>query len=295
MGYNEKKEKRDYMSTTIYNGYYLDESYLHMGKLQKFMKKVQEKIRPLQKEIMKKQQASILQDLLVHYYFESTERFQNYCKEAYGLEDLNCSFSFLSKIGLKHKEKQLESKNLFAESAYNLKIELVCIPIQNKVLILYYGEHPEFRDVVESFPEIFEYNYWNNVDQPEELSDEEWEQRKKDWDVALPGLGIPSEEGLIFSINKPSTYIQNTELLPYVNDFSFHLREYTERELEKTYYRKYPVSDGADAVEYSRKYREFKKWLKTEEGIIQYNEKINELKGVIPSDVTQEIIEKKAN
>jgi len=89
MGYNEKKEKRDYMSTTIYNGYYLDESYLHMGKIQTFMKNVQEKIRPLQEEKMKIQQASILQDLLVHYYFQSTEKFQDYCKKTYGLEDLN--------------------------------------------------------------------------------------------------------------------------------------------------------------------------------------------------------------
>lgn len=283
------------MSTTIYNGYYLDESYLHMGKIQTFMKNVQEKIRPLQEEKMKIQQASILQDLLVHYYFQSTEQFQDYCKKTYGLEDLNCSFSFLSKIGLKHKEKQLEAKDLFAESAYNMKVELVCIPIQDKVLVLYYGEHPEFRDTLESFPEIFEYNYWNNVDQPEEISDEEWEQRKKDWDVALPGRGKPLEEGLVFTITKPMIYIQQTELLPYLSDFSFHLREYTERKLEKMYYQLHPVKEGADSVEYARAYRHFKQWLKTEEGMLQYNEKMDELKKRLPSVVTQEIIEKKAN
>lgn len=46
---------------------------------------------------------------------------------------------------------------------------------------------------------IKDYEYWNNTDKPDEISDREWNRRGRDWDKALPGLGVPAESGIVVS------------------------------------------------------------------------------------------------
>jgi len=48
--------------------------------------------------------------------------------------------------------------------------------------------------------EIKEYGYWNNYDMPEKISENEWEQRLKDWNKVLPGLGFLNEFGLKYEL-----------------------------------------------------------------------------------------------
>lgn len=45
-----------------------------------------------------------------------------------------------------------------------------------------------------------DWHYQNQTDQPEEISDEEWAQREKEWELLLPGIGVPSLAGLSFPL-----------------------------------------------------------------------------------------------
>lgn len=55
-------------------------------------------------------------------------------------------------------------------------------------------------------PQIQEYGYWNNTDEPEHVDEGDWETRKREWEKALTGegrTGIPSMEGFTIDIHDP--------------------------------------------------------------------------------------------
>lgn len=82
--------------------------------------------------------------------------------------------------------------------AYDYEFNICFIPIDNAILALLYTEHKELTDLWENCQYVKEYGYWNNEEQSEDITDEEWEQRRIDWDIALGESGIPSENGLSF-------------------------------------------------------------------------------------------------
>lgn len=67
-------------------------------------------------------------------------------------------------------------------------------------LVLLYSENygREYRAALEEGGIVTEYGYWNNTDQPEGVSDREWNQREKAWSF----LNVPADEGL--SIDLPT-------------------------------------------------------------------------------------------
>ena len=70
-------------------------------------------------------------------------------------------------------------------------------PLEDKTLIMLFAD-PEYATILKNYPEIEEYGYWNNCDKPDKCSEEEWQQRKQDWDDALNNFGVPREEGFVF-------------------------------------------------------------------------------------------------
>ena len=48
-----------------------------------------------------------------------------------------------------------------------------------------------------------DFHYQNQSDQPEDISDEEWEYREKVWDDLLPGSGHLTDNGMVFQIVRP--------------------------------------------------------------------------------------------
>lgn len=58
---------------------------------------------------------------------------------------------------------------------------------------------------------LSEYVYYNNSDQPEEISDEEWEEREKNWDIAIPN-DYASSDGLINKLVAGETVPYNDDM-----------------------------------------------------------------------------------
>ena len=91
-------------------------------------------------------------------------------------------------------------------SAVNFKSELALYPLIDKLLLIIYdGELAadllQNKDFCERY-EFSEYGYWNNVDKPENVSDQEWDQRKRDWENID---NIPAKNCICFSFGYDDT------------------------------------------------------------------------------------------
>ena len=75
-------------------------------------------------------------------------------------------------------------------------------PLDNKILAMPRSLNSLYNKIWESFSEVEEYGYWNNTDKPDEISNKEWNQRKKDWTEAFRGsVGwYANETGLKFEV-----------------------------------------------------------------------------------------------
>lgn len=61
----------------------------------------------------------------------------------------------------------------------------VCLyPInETSTLGVYFTEHTKLSDLIKEKSWFQDYSYWNNTDQPDEISDDEWESREKTWNT----------------------------------------------------------------------------------------------------------------
>jgi hypothetical protein len=73
---------------------------------------------------------------------------------------------------------------------------VVLIPTNGFVLGIVYTSHNDWYNAWCNHPGVEEYSYWNNTDEPEGMSEEEWNKREEDWKVldytpvAMQGFSI---------------------------------------------------------------------------------------------------------
>lgn len=123
--------------------------------------------------------------------------------------------SALSNAYSKHLKKFWDNED--KEDDSNIEIKVVVFPtavdIDNKknYLLCLYADR-NLNDYVTSCWEdlgIKEYGYWNNTDEPEGITLEQWNLREKHWDTVLTGkekTGIPSVEGLSLTLAQVNQY-----------------------------------------------------------------------------------------
>lgn len=78
---------------------------------------------------------------------------------------------------------------------YDYHCTLQIIPMETKTLAMFFGKSM-LQYYLESRPDFLtDYHYQNQTDRPEEISEEEWNLREKDWDKAIGPDYIPSQHG----------------------------------------------------------------------------------------------------
>lgn len=78
---------------------------------------------------------------------------------------------------------------------YDYRCMLQIIPMETKTLAMFFG-NPMLRDYLESRHDFLtDYHYQNQTDRPEDISEEEWNLREKDWDKAIGPDYIPIQHG----------------------------------------------------------------------------------------------------
>jgi hypothetical protein len=92
---------------------------------------------------------------------------------------------------------------------------IVIIPTKGRTLgIAFTEKHERFAAMLEH-PLVKEYAYWNNSDPPENISHEEWDERGRTWDEALP-TGIPASSGLSADIISGYRELSLDDGIPFI-------------------------------------------------------------------------------
>lgn len=184
------------MSTKIYNGYKIcDDSFVVLHKM----------CLDVGKEYKKS----------VHEFCE--KRFLNYFVnyiDSLIKKDRSFLFSFLDKdpkydnfsfsdLKFEFIEHIKKSSKSFMRNTDSVDFSLCFIPFNHETYILLYSSADIFTEVFENVSKkygVFEYFYWDNVDEPENISIDEWNKRENDWNNALGGDGFskPCDVGLIY-------------------------------------------------------------------------------------------------
>lgn len=87
----------------------------------------------------------------------------------------------------------------YKDPEYDLRAEIVVF-LRDSTLAIFIGDNKDLRRIFEEYPGVTYYGYWNNTDPPEDVSEEEWRIRERDWEFLEGPL---CDHGLIIS---PSGY-----------------------------------------------------------------------------------------
>ena len=266
------------MSTKIYNGYKLPN--MSLLELKEFTDKLRGEIRKTCNKMFYDKAALIITNIIDSSYVCSKEKlFKKYnIKE----DEMNFSLFFKTWDTINKKNKKI-SKTQERNPLFDFSCEICLIPIEDKILCLYFGEAKEYLNTFTSFKEISSYYYYNNVDKPEDVPEEEWKQREKDWAKALPGIGIPSENGFIVELNKDIPFIELGMLEEIIRNIPSFEARVNKTAIEKA------INDNVKDESYDD-YSKVYDWLKTDEGQLCLNENKKELEKILPKEITKEIL-----
>lgn len=78
------------------------------------------------------------------------------------------------------------------------ELEVGLFPCDGWTLGLLFGNDKYFEQFMK-IPEVEDYSYWNNTEEPDDISPKEWMDRGAAWDDALP-TGIPSKDGVFYQM-----------------------------------------------------------------------------------------------
>ncbi len=95
-----------------------------------------------------------------------------------------------------------EAKEKNSWSEFNLHASTVLYTHPQVGMVLqFFGVPGKLLEPIKESLNLVDYHYQNQTDQPEDIFDEKWDQRRKDWDLLLPDIGIPRENGFVFDFD----------------------------------------------------------------------------------------------
>lgn len=195
------------MSLRIYDAYVLNENY-SMHKLSLIMDELRKEIEKICSQNIF--DMAIEKSLYYHYFgqlhgeavllemIENTkdDKRQQSIWEAVCDKDWTQLFIMVL-LKIKDRIVDVQIKNKY-DPDYDFKCQLQLFPMDNKILAMYFG-NKDIRDLIAGSEYFIDYHYQNETDRPEEVSDEEWRQREKDWREVIGPNYVPTSHG--FSVN----------------------------------------------------------------------------------------------
>ena len=188
---------------------------------------------------------------------------------------------------------------------YEFYCNVTILPCNDEVFLLLFTEESEIHDIFDAMEEIEEYPYWDNTDQPEGMTWEEWEVRGKEWDEAI-GDGVPSQNGFGMDILADVLYVklfprneEDVERNPFIATLKHipDIEERVKRLVRMTMYREHITKDkeALDEIRANEKseYRMWDKMDKLRKQFMKDNASLAETKKIeieamIQKDFTKE-------
>lgn len=184
------------MSTKIYNGHKF-KSYMDLLELNERLLELRKTYRKEIKAYTKK----LFMNLVYFYedlYSVDKSLYHTKMKQFGDFSEIGDSDKYLQVIAanvalnLTDKvEKAMQEPEY--SPVFDISANLQIFPLRDKILFTFYGSH-SLEQILETEPDIEEYHYQNQCDMPEDISEDEWEQRRIDWNMAIPS-GIPAKNG----------------------------------------------------------------------------------------------------
>ena len=170
------------MSTKIYDAYRIKKTDFDFAIFIKTIKNIEN-------EIVK----SLINKIIKMFIYSNELHYNSLIKD----EEL----SFMNIIDLFLDEKNL--KNDFSS-----KFSVVSFEDTGYFYFMFFTKNNYIKMFENDFPSLEDYHYQNQVDMPDDVSEEEWDKRSEKWDELMPS-GIPAKDGIVTSI----------ELIPYKIEF----------------------------------------------------------------------------
>lgn len=201
------------MSTKIYNGITLPNINI-LADLDRFWRKAREILLPILRNEYKKQ---FLWHMAIIGLTISNPNARQWARFNYPYLMKNCKDAWLDDLAFNpdpnkirfHVDEALRlqaRKNQVAESfseyvtPLDFEAKLGVYPVNGKILGLPFINNSAMKKAFMEMTGVVPYPYWDCTDKDKAVSVEEWAQRKRDWDIALPGIGVPRESGMTFKI-----------------------------------------------------------------------------------------------
>lgn len=180
------------MSTKIYNGYRLPEGLTMDGVFQW--------LRPLKaalRETVEENWHQTLGRSSLEAFDLQTARTKGMQLGGEGLGPRSSPWSNARQRWLDDlRECQQTQRWCFVDPEVNLSVFYT----QQRLYALFFGTQKNLQEVFEKTEGVSEFNYWNNAEQPNGISNKQWEQRGETWEALLGPTGIPSEESASFQL-----------------------------------------------------------------------------------------------
>lgn len=166
------------MSTKIFDGFKIDsQDFIDINKkLDKFKKQIyREAERRVTKRIVE----------------NAVSRFDN--QQIIHNKDIKFWDAFWEVEREAFKEQKGDTRSL-----YDVSFSVFLYPIRDITIGIVYSSEPDFKQKFFRKRFVKDYAYWNNTDPDEKVSEEEWDQREKDWNAF--GYTPPAEAGFVKEI-----------------------------------------------------------------------------------------------
>lgn len=99
------------------------------------------------------------------------------------------------------KDTQKKTMQEFSDN-YETRLGFLPDPETGRILCVWFGSR-ENREIFEEFEGISEFSYWNSTEHPDDLTDEEWEEREAIWDRAFLPSGHIQTSTLMSQVASP--------------------------------------------------------------------------------------------
>lgn len=167
------------MSTKIFDGFKIEsQDFLDINK----------KLDKFREQIFKEAERRITKRIVEN----AVGRFDNQ-KIIHGKEDIKFWDCFWEVEQQAFKEQKEDARSL-----YDVSFSVFLLPIRDITIGVVYSGESDFKQMFFRKRFVKDYAYWNNTDPNEKVSEEEWEQRRKDWGSI--GYTPPTEAGFIKQI-----------------------------------------------------------------------------------------------
>ena len=275
------------MSTKIYNG--LRIKYMTMQELIPFSKELRAQLEPIAKEEFLKSYTKMLEEAIVFIQtgVQIDSCIHNY-NELSALE--NPTFKDVNRVidkEIRQFIKANKSATTITESvsAFDFDTSLCVFPLSRKILAVPICNNERLMNALLENENITAYGYWNNTDKPDNVSNREWNTRKKDWDKALPSIGVLRENGFIFDLIDTMwdayDFVYNVETIyPFLTDVNTLISRVAKSKLLSEKYNEFMKEESAN-----ESYPVMRTYFKARDYVKDHPDEVENMKNSFSLDV----------